>query len=554
MTVILYDTTLRDGTQGEGVQLSVSDKLKAAALIEELGIRYIEGGWPGSNPRDEQFFAEAKRGLRLQHAKLTAFGSTRRAGIRCEQDQNLQMLVASEVPAITIFGKCWKLHAIEALRITPEENLELIEDSVRYLKARVDEVIFDAEHFFDGYADDPEYALAALRAAASGGADWLALCDTNGGTLPEAIAAAVSDAVGKIACPLGIHTHNDSELAVANALSAVRAGARMVQGTINGYGERCGNANLVSIIPTLKLKLGIDCVSDAQLSQLRHVSRNMDELANRAPWTQQPYVGQSAFAHKGGVHVDAVKKNSRTYEHVEPEAVGNERRILVSDMSGRSNVELKARELGLELDAKSPEMRALLARVKELENLGYQFETAGASFKLMIDEALGRRLRYFNLRDLTVSARIHEDHADRIDQPGVFDTTATLEIEVGGQLARTSAQGNGPVHAMDKGLRALIDKFYPSLKSVRLVDYKVRVLTNGTGTGSIVRVLIQSSDGEEVWDSVGVSPNIIHASWDAMVDALEYKLVRDEVVPHGDRTERRSRISSARPVVSAVKP
>jgi 2-isopropylmalate synthase len=551
VTVILYDTSLRDGTQGEGIQLSVSDKLQAARLIDELGVSYIEGGWPGSNPRDEQFFATAKRSLSLQNAKLTAFGATRRAGVRCEQDTNLQMLLAAEVPQLTIFGKCWKLHVRDALRITPEENLELIHDSVRYLKAHVDEVIFDAEHFFDGYADDPDYALAALAAAHSGGAAFLALCDTNGGTLPEAVFAAVQHVGSQLtAASLGIHTHNDSELAVANSLAAVRAGARMVQGTINGYGERCGNANLVSVIPALKLKMGIDCLNDAQLERLRHVSRSIDELANRTPWTQQPYVGQSAFAHKGGVHVDAVNKNSRTYEHIEPASVGNERRILVSDLSGRTNVELKARELGLDLDPKSPEARAILAHVKELENRGYQFETAGASFKLMIDEALGRRPRYFGLRDLTVIARITEDHADMAD---AFDTTAVLEIEVGEQVARTSADGNGPVHAMDKGLRALIGKFYPSLNAVRLVDYKVRVLSSSDGTGSIVRVLLQSSDGEEVWDTVGVSPNIIRASWDAMVDALEYKLVKDAVAPQGERPSRRSRIPSASPLLVAPK-
>jgi 2-isopropylmalate synthase len=550
MSVILYDTTLRDGTQGEGVQLSVSDKLKAARLIEELGIRYIEGGWPGSNPRDEQFFATAKRELRLHTARLAAFGSTRRAGIPCDQDSNLQQLLAAETPAITIFGKAWKLHALEALRISPEENLELIEDSVRYLKERVDEVIFDAEHFFDGYADDADYALAALRAAASGGARYLVLCDTNGGTLPERIEAAVRHVARELRTPLGIHTHNDSELAVANSLAAVRAGASMVQGTINGYGERCGNANLVSVIPALKLKLGLDCLTNAQLARLRHVSCNMDELANRTPWSQQPYVGQSAFAHKGGVHVDAVKKNSRTYEHIEPETVGNERRILVSDLSGRTNVELKAKELGLDLDPKAPETRAILAHIKELENRGYQFETAAASFKLMIDEALGRRPRYFSLRDLTVSTRISDDLAM---QSQAFDTEATLEIEVGGKLARTTARGNGPVHAMDNGLRALIDEFYPSLKSVRLVDYKVRVLSSGDGTGSVVRVLIESSDGEEVWSCVGVSPNIIHASWDAMVDALEYKLVHDRIEPRGDAPERRSRISSVHPIAPATK-
>ena len=550
MTVILYDTSLRDGTQGEGVQLSVSDKLKAARLIEELGIRYIEGGWPGSNPRDEAFFEQAKQ-LNLQTAKLTAFGSTRRAGLSCDQDSNLQMLLAADVPVLTIFGKCWKLHAREALRITPEENLELIEDSVRYLKARVSEVIFDAEHFFDGYADDPAYALAALAAAERGGADWLVLCDTNGGMLPHVLAAAVQHVLTQVQRPVGIHTHNDSELAVANSLAAVQTGARMVQGTINGWGERCGNANLVSIIPALKLKLGVDCLSDAQLTRLRHVSRSLDELANRTPWSAQPYVGQSAFAHKGGVHVDAVKKNSRTYEHIEPEAVGNERRILVSDLSGRANVELKARELGLDLDPAAPEMRAIVQRIKDLEHQGYQFETAGASFKLMVDEALGRRLRYFRLERLTLGASIREDHHGTVH--GADDTTVSLEIEVGGKLANTSASGNGPVHAMDNALRSLIDKFYPTLKSVRLVDYKVRVLSSGEGTGSVVRVLIQSSDGEEVWDSVGVSPNIIHASWDAMVDALEYKLVKDQVEPQGAYSERRSRISSVMPKVEATR-
>ena len=548
VTVILYDTSLRDGTQGEGVQLSVSDKLKAARLIEELGIRYIEGGWPGSNPRDEAFFDQAKS-LNLKTAKLTAFGSTRRAGITCEQDSNLQMLLAAEVPAITIFGKCWKLHAIEALRITPEENLELIEDSVRYLKARTGEVVFDAEHFFDGYADDPNYALAALAAAQSGGADYLVLCDTNGGTLPHVLFAAVQHVLSRVEKPVGIHTHNDSELAVANSLTAVQAGAKMVQGTINGWGERCGNANLVSIIPALKLKLGIDCLSDDQLKHLRRVSRTLDELANRTPWSAQPYVGQSAFAHKGGVHVDAVKKNSRTYEHIEPEAVGNERRILISDLSGRANVEMKARELGLELDPRSPEARAILTRLKDLENQGYQFETAGASFKLMIDEALGRRARYFKLQKLQISADIEEDHWGSIGHND--EITAHLEIDVGGKLAATSALGNGPVHAMDKGLRALLDRFYPTLQSVRLVDYKVRVLSSSDGTGSVVRVLIQSSDGEEVWDSVGVSPNVIHASWDAMVDALEYKLVKDKVEPHGVFSARRR--NSTAPTTSIAK-
>src|SRR4051794_6885980 len=354
MNVVLYDTSLRDGTQGEGIQLSVADKLIIAQLIDGMGISYIEGGWPGSNPRDEAFFEEARK-LKLKNAKLTAFGSTRRAGINCEQDANLASLLRAEVPCLTIFGKCWRFQALEALRISAEENLELIADSVRYLKQHADEVVFDAEHFFDGYKDDPAYALSCLRAAAESGADYLALCDTNGGALPTEIEAAVVDALRSVKRPIGIHTHNDSELAVANTLAAVRVGATMVQGTINGSGERCGNANLVSIIPALALKMNIPCVTPEQLKQLRHVARTVDEISNRTPWTSQPYVGQSAFAHKGGMHVDAVKKNSKTYEHVEPELVGNHRRILLSDLSGRSNVELKAKELGLDLDPKSPE-------------------------------------------------------------------------------------------------------------------------------------------------------------------------------------------------------
>jgi 2-isopropylmalate synthase len=414
------------------------------------------------------------------------------------------------------------------LRITFEENLELIEDSVRYLKSHVDQVIFDAEHFFDGFADDPQYALATLAAAVRGGADYLVLCETNGGRLPEEVAAGVSRVLAEHAVPVGIHAHNDSELAVANSLSAVRAGASMVQGTMNGVGERCGNANLVSIIPALCLKLGIPVISPEQLVQLRRAARTFDEIANRAPWASQPYVGRSAFAHKGGVHVDAINKNSRTYEHIDPESVGNHRRILLSDLSGRVNVELKAKELGVEHDPKSPETRRILARLKQLENDGYQFESAAASFKLFVDECLGRRPAYFELRDLEVQIAFGQGEHGHPDRGR---TRVRLEIGVGDEVAYTSAEGDGPVHAMDQGLRSLIDRFYPQLAEVRLVDYKVRVLTSADGTGSVVRVLIQSSDGSEVWGTVGVSPNIIHASWEAMVDALEYKLVREGVPP-----------------------
>jgi 2-isopropylmalate synthase len=536
---------LRDGTQGEGMQLSVADKLMIAQLIDDIGISYIEGGWPGSNPRDEQFFEEA-RALKLRQAKLTAFGATRRAGIKCEQDANLQALLRSEVPCLTIFGKCWEFQVKEALRIPLAENLELIRDSVRYLKEHVAEVVFDAEHFFDGYKHNRDYALSCLRAAAEGGADFITLCETNGGGLPHEVGDAVTDVVATLARPIGIHTHNDGELAVANTLAAVRAGATLVQGTINGYGERCGNANLISIIPALQLKMGKRCVSDEQLKQLRHLSRTVDEISNRTPWTAQPYVGQSAFAHKGGVHVDAINKNNKTYEHIDPELVGNHRRILLSDLSGRANVELKAKELGVELDPKSPEARRILEKLKQLEADGYQFESAGASFKLFVMESLGKRPRYFSLRDLEVQIAWTDDEGPEANQDS---TRVRIEIGVGSEVAYTSARGDGPVHAMDVGLRSVIDRFYPQLSSVRLLDYKVRVLTSNDGTGSVVRVLIQSSDGDETWGTVGVSTNIIHASWTALVDALEYKLVKDGVEPFAGELPRRGGSRQSLPAV-----
>jgi 2-isopropylmalate synthase len=401
---------------------------------------------------------------------------------------------------------------------------------VQYLAARTPEVIFDAEHFFDGYKDDAQYALDCLRAAQRGGALWLVLCDTNGGTLPHEIEAAVQHVLRELpGARIGIHAHNDCEVAVANSLAAVRAGALMVQGTINGVGERCGNANLVSIIATLCLKMNRPALLPEQLKQLKHLSRTVDETANRTPWTAQPFVGQSAFAHKGGVHVDAVKKNAKTYEHIDPELVGNHRRVLVSDLSGRSNVELKAKELGIDLDPSSPDARRVVARLKQLEADGYEFESAGGSFKLLTMECMGQRPAYFGLRDLEVQIVFGDGDQG---QPEAGRTRARLEIGVGDQVAYTSATGDGPVHAIDTALRTLIDKFYPQLEGVRLVDYKVRVLTSAEGTGSVVRVLIQSSDGEETWGTVGVSPNIIHASWSAMVDALEYKLVKQGVTPY----------------------
>lgn len=538
--VILYDTTLRDGTQGEDTQMSVRDKLQVAELLDELGIAYIEGGWPGSNPRDEAFFAEAKQ-LNLRTSKLAAFGATRRAGVRCEEDPSLQALIRSEVPVLTIFGKAWDFQATAALRISPEENLELIRDTIQYLKRYANEVIFDAEHFFDGYKADAGYAINALRAAREGGADFLALCDTNGGSLPDEIEAAVCHAA-TLETPIGIHCHNDAELAVANTLAAVRAGAIMVQGTVNGYGERCGNANLISIIPGLQLKMGVRCVTDAQLGRLRMVARTVDEIANRTPIASQPYVGRSAFAHKGGVHVDAVKKNSKTYEHIEPEKVGNKRRILLSDLSGKANIELKAKELGLELDPKAPETRKILDHLKDLENRGYQFESAGASFKLVIEEAIGKRPHYFDLRDLQVRVGFGDKHPETTEG----ETSVHIEISVNGEIAFTTATGNGPVHAMDKALRSLLEKFYPELDDMRLVDYKVRVLTSADGTGSVVRVLIQSADHDETWGTVGVSPNIIHASWDALLDAISYKLMKSDLKAFVPRSRRETARESVR--------
>jgi 2-isopropylmalate synthase len=432
---------------------------------------------------------------------------------------------------IAVFGKASMFQVRQTLKISPEENLHLIERTVRHLKSRSEEVLFDAEHFFDGYGGDPEYALAALKAAEAGGADWLVLCDTNGGTMPDRVREIVAAARNRTALPLGIHAHNDADLAVANSIEAARAGAGMVQGTVNGYGERCGNANLVSIIPTLELKMGLPCLPPGRLGLLTKVSRTIDEIANRNPLEHQPYVGRSAFAHKGGVHANAVMKDPRTYEHVEPESVGNRQRVIVSDLSGRSSVLMKARELGIELDPDAPATMKVLDRLKELENEGYQFEGADASFKLLVDRLAGRHPNYFTLHKIDVNIDIKQE-----DQSGLFNldtaATASITLEVGDVHAQTKASGDGPVNAIDNALRKLIDKFYPSLKEVSLLDYKVRVLNGGKATASVVRVLIRSGDGKDDWGTVGVSSNIIEASWQAMVDALEYKLVKDNVPPH----------------------
>jgi 2-isopropylmalate synthase len=518
--VSLYDTTLRDGCQGEDVSLTLADKLRIAERLDDLGFDYIEGGWPGSNPRDEEFFREAKK-LRLRHARIAAFGMTRRAGSNAAEDPNLRKLVESETPVITIFGKTWQLHVLEDLKISREQNLDVIRDSVDHLRRHTGEVIFDAEHFFDGYKDDPEYALSCLRAAADGGASTLVLCDTNGGNLPSFIAEATRAAAKATGKPLGIHCHNDCELAVANSLAAVEAGASQVQGTINGFGERCGNANLVSVIGGLELKLGCQTIGAESLKRLTELSHFVDELANLPPRKNQAYVGQSAFAHKGGVHVAAVRKNPLTYEHIDPAAVGNAQRVLISDLAGKANILEKAEQFGVALDSKDPKIQALLAQLKELENAGYQYEGAEASFELMMHRALSGTLQFFRLIGFRV-----------IDETYKGSTLPSSEASVAVEFAdnrreQAVAFGNGPVNALDQALRQVLTKEYPQISAVRLLDYKVRVLPGLGGTGAKVRVLIESGDEHDRWGTVGVSHNVIEASWQALVDSFDYKLFSD---------------------------
>jgi 2-isopropylmalate synthase len=517
----LYDTTLRDGTQAEDVSFTLDDKLRIAERLDDLGIHYIEGGWPGSNPRDEEFFRAVKR-LGLRHAKVAAFGSTRRAGVRASEDRNLGLCVRAETAVVTIVGKTWDLHVREDLRIPLEENLEVIGDSVRYLRKHTDEVIFDAEHFFDGLAANHDYALACLRAAAEAGATLVCLCDTRGGSLPTQVTAAVTAAREAVATPLGIHCHNDCELAVANSVAAIEHGCVQVQGTINGIGERCGNANLISVIPVLQLKRGLHCVSATQLRKLADVSNFVYELANLEPNKRQAFVGQSAFAHKGGLHVAAVQKNPVTYEHIDPDLVGNSQRVLVSDLAGRSNLLYKAQKFGIDLDSNKPAIMALLTELKELEAKGFVFEGADASFELLMRKALdGDRVRYFRLIGFRV---IDEKRVET--EPPISEATIMLEGP-DGKVEHTAAQGNGPVNALDQALRKALCKFYPEVEQVRLHDYKVRVLGGGEGTEAIVRVLIESGDEHGRWGTVGVSHNVVEASWQALVDSMDYKLYKE---------------------------
>ncbi len=520
----IYDTTLRDGTQSEEINLTTEDKLLIARKLDELGVDFIEGGWPGSNPTDRQFFKEAAR-LRLSTSRLAAFGSTHNAKNSAEQDANLKSLVESGVQAATIFGKTWDMHVREALRVPLERNIELVRDSLAFLRPHFQDLFFDAEHFFDGFKANPNYALSVLRAAFEAGADALILCDTNGGTLPHELGPIFERLQSELPeAKFGIHVHNDSNTAVASSIEAVRLGAVQVQGTINGYGERCGNADLCSIIPCLELKMGMPCLPEGRISQLTHVAHFISETCNLRPFMRQPFVGRSAFAHKGGVHVSAILRDSRTYEHIAPEAVGNVQRVLLSDMAGRSNILAMARRYYEGLDKNDPCVETLLTEVKEREALGYEYSVAEASFILLFFRTMGWSKRYFDLINFRVL-----DAKRGGEEPF---SEATVQIKVQGKNVHTAADGRGPVNALDNALRKALCDVYPHLNEMKLVDFKVRVLSGYArdtgGTASYVRVLIESSDKNEKWTTVGLSHNIIAASWQALVDSITYKLFKDD--------------------------
>ncbi|MBW1954258.1 MAG: citramalate synthase [Deltaproteobacteria bacterium] len=523
--ILLYDTTLRDGTQGENIHFSAADKAAIAKSLDRFGIHYIEGGWPGSNPKDRQFFEMAKE-IRFENAKLTAFGSTRRPGIGPEDDDNLKALLESGTPVVAVFGKSWTLHVKEVMQNTPQENLAMIRDTTAYLSEAGREIIYDAEHFFDGYKDNPDYALETLFAAVEGGARRLVLCDTNGGTLPHEIEAVIHEVRYRLSekCPivsedtfiLGIHTHNDCGLAVANALAAVRAGATLVQGTINGYGERCGNADLVSLIPVLALKMHYPCVPVENLTRLKRLSRFVSEMANIVPLNSRPFVGRSAFAHKGGIHVSAVAKNPRAYEHIDPQLVGNQRRVLVSDLSGKSNIEYKAKELGIDLGGNGFDSRKIVSKIKEMEQEGYEFDAAEGSFRILVQKLTEQFRPLFELESFRVTIEKNRD--------APCSAHATIKISVGGKQEITAAEGDGPVSALDNALRKALQTFFPEIDGMHLVDFKVRVIDGREGTASKVRVLIDSRDRDHIWSTIGVSKDIIEASWKALEDSFQYKL------------------------------
>ncbi|MBE9100605.1 citramalate synthase [Vacuolonema iberomarrocanum] len=531
-TIWIYDTTLRDGSQREGISLSLEDKVRIARQLDRMGIPFIEGGWPGANPKDVQFFWQIREEP-LTQAEIVAFCSTRRPGRTAEADPMLQPILSAGTRWVAVFGKSWDLHVTDSLKTSLDENLEMIRDTLSFFRAQGRRVIYDAEHWFDGYKANPDYALATLKAAIAGGAEWLVLCDTNGGTLPHDVQKIVqtvrqlvqSDEARDLQtaekpAQIGIHTHNDAGTAVANALSAVMEGARMVQGTINGYGERCGNANLCSVMPNLQLKLGYRCVEPEQLATLSESSRLISEIVNLAPDDHAPYVGLSAFAHKGGIHVSAVEKNPITYEHVSPDAVGNHRRIVISDQAGISNILAKARSFGIELSKESPTCRQLLQNLKTLENEGYQFEAAEASFELLMREALGQRDSFFSVKGFHVYCQMHPDA-----ETWSTDSQATVKITVDGQDILEAGEGNGPVSALDVALRKALRTIYPEIASFQLTDYKVRIIDGKSGTSAKTRVLVESSNGHQRWTTVGVSTNIIGASYQAVVEGLEYGLM-----------------------------
>ena len=536
MQITLYDTTLRDGTQREGIALSARDKIMIAQRLDHLGMKYIEGGWPGSNPKDIEFFQRACHQT-FEQAIVTAFGSTRRANVSASEDTNLRALLESETKAVAIFGKSSPLQVEHVLRTTPDENLRMITDSCAHIKAHGREVIYDAEHFYDGYKLDPDYAMATLRAAIEGGAEILVLCETNGGCLPGEVKTITEAVAQELNYPLGIHAHNDGGLGVANTLVAVEAGAVHVQGTINGYGERCGNADLCSVIPNLQLKMGYECMTPEQLTTLAEVSRFVSEVANLNPDTHAPFVGYSAFAHKGGMHVNALLKWSDSYQHIQPELVGNSPRILVSELSGKSNLISKVEEFGLERKLNTDQLSTVIQHIKRLENQGFQFEGAEASVELMLRRAESGYTPPFDLIDFYTLV----ENRNGVHNAGLSE--ATVKVRVGDQIMHTAAEGNGPVNALDKALRKALIPFFPQISHIQLVDYKVRILDPGSATAAQTRVLLESKCGDRSWSTVGSSTNIIEASWIALTDSLEYGLLvcsRERIEADGELVSRSS--------------
>jgi len=531
-SVDLYDTTLRDGAQTEGISYSVQDKLRITGKLDALGVPYVEGGWPGSNPKDGEFFRRARR-LRLSTAILAAFGSTRRAGVAAGRDPNLKALLDAQTAVVTIFGKSWDLHVRDVLGASLDENLKMIEESVAALKKRGRRVFYDAEHFFDGYRANRDYALKTIQAAQEAGTEVVILCDTNGGSLPQDVASVVAEVRRLLRVPLGIHAHNDCGLGVANSVAAVQAGCRQVQGTINGYGERCGNADLTSIIPVLALKMGLDCLPSKKLKELTEVSHYVAEISNMVQRPGQPFVGATAFAHKGGVHVNAVMKNPKTYEHIDPSTVGNQRKILVSELSGRTSLVLKAKDLHLGLAKDAPQAKKLLKLLQQLEHQGYHFEAAEGSLELLLQRHLKHLKPFFKLEGFRII----------IEKRGAKLTSeATIKVKVDGVAEHAASEGDGPVNALDNAIRKALRQFYPTLSRMHLTDFKVRVLDEKAGTAAKVRVLIQSQDEHDSWGTVGVSENIIEASWQALVDSIEYKLLKDQKAEGGKQKAERTKV------------